>query len=452
MKSRAPVRLVGPAVVMLALLLVPSLAFADGSDTGTFTKYAEQSLGLAMVVSFGFGILASLTPCVFPMVPITVSIFGATSGSRKKGMALSGVFVLGIATLFTIIGVASAATGAMMGAALANKWVVVAIAGIFTALAASMFGAFEMALPSGLNNKLSTVGGGGFAGAFVLGLVMALVAAPCTGPFLTGMVLWIASTKSLVTGALTMFTFALGLGVPFFIAGGLAVSLPKGGAWMLGIKWASGVVLAYMALSYLRDAFPAVKALTSSSGVYGGVAAVLLLAGLALGTVHILAERRKSPIAHLSKPMKLASIIPAVAGAFMFLSWFNSPKAHVISEAEAAIPDIQWATDEEKARAQALTDKKPVIVDFGAEWCAACKELEHHTWPDGKVKQAASRFVNIKVDATDDDAPETKRLQKKYNVVGLPTVLVLDSTGKERARFNEYVPPEKFAAAIASIK
>jgi thioredoxin:protein disulfide reductase len=447
-KSRAPISL----AILVALLLVPSLAWADGSDTATFSKYADQSLGLAAAVSFGFGILASLTPCVFPMVPITVSIFGATSGSRGKGMALSGVFVLGIAVLFTIIGVASAVTGAMMGAALANKWVVVGIALVFTALASSMFGAFEMTLPSGLNNKLSTVGGGGFAGAFVLGLVMALVAAPCTGPFLTGMVLWIASTKSVVTGALTMFTFALGLGVPFFIAGGLAVSLPKGGAWMLGIKWGSGVVLSYMALSYLRDAFPAVKALTSGNGIYGVVGMVILAAGLALGTVHILAERRKSPIAHLSKPMKLASIVPAVAGAFMFMSWVNSPKVHVISEAEASIPAIQWATDEEKARAQAVTDKKPVIVDFGAEWCTACKELEHNTWPDGKVKQQASRFVTIKVDATDDDAPETKRLQKKYGVVGLPTVLVLDSTGKERARFNEFVTPEKFAEAIATIQ
>jgi thioredoxin:protein disulfide reductase len=447
-KSRAPITL----AIFVALMLLPSLAWADGSETGTFTKYAEKGFAIAAAVSFGAGFLASLTPCVFPMVPITVSIFGATDSSRGRGMALSATFVLGIAALFTPLGVVSALTGTLMGAALANKFVVVAIALLFGALASSMFGAFEITLPGNLNNKLSTVGGVGFKGAFILGLVMGLIAAPCTGPFLTGMVTWIATTKDTTVGAVSMFCFALGLGVPFFVAGGLAVSLPKGGAWMLGIKWASGVVLAYMALSYLRDAFPFVKSLTSGSGTYGGAAAVVLAAGVVLGTIHILAERRKSPIAHLSKPMKLASILPAVAGAFMFLSWVNAPKGHVISEAEAAIPQIQWATDEEKARAQALTDKKPVIVDFGAEWCAACKELEHNTWPDGKVKQQASRFVTIKVDATDDDAPETKRLQKKYNVVGLPTVLVLDSTGKERARFNEYVPPEKFAAAIASIQ
>ena len=453
MKSRAPIAL----AVLFALMLVPSLAWADGSETGTFQTYAEKGLALAAAVSFGFGFLASLTPCVFPMVPITVSIFGATDATRARGMALSATFVLGIAALFTPLGVMSALSGTLMGSALANKWVVLAIAALFVTLASSMFGAFEMALPSSLTNKLSTVGGVGFKGAFILGLVMGLIAAPCTGPFLTGMVTWIATTKNTTIGAISMFSFALGLGVPFFIAGGLAVSLPKGGAWMLGIKWGSGVLLAYMALSYLRDAFPAVKAMTSGSAVYGAVAAVVLAVGLALGTIHILAERRKSKIAHLSKPTKLASIIPAVAGAFMFVSWFNAPKSHVISEAEAAqkgiklAPEITWASDEAKGRAQAEADKKPIIVDFGAEWCTACKELEHMTWPDPQVRAQAERFVAIKVDATDDDSPETKRLQKKYNVVGLPTVLVLDSSGKERARFNEFVPPEKFAAAVASI-
>ncbi len=451
MKSRRPP--VVFFVVLATLLAVPSLAWADGSDTETFTRYAEKGLAIAAAVSFGAGVLASLTPCVFPMVPITVSIFGATNASRGRGMALSATFVLGIAALFTPLGVASALSGTLMGAALANTWVVLAIAALFFALAASMFGAFEMTLPASLNNRLSTVGGVGFRGAFVLGLVMGVIAAPCTGPFLTGMITWIATTKNVTVGALSMFCFAAGLGVPFFIAGGMAVSLPKGGAWMLGIKWASGVVLAYMALSYLRDAFPTVKNLTGGSALYGGAASVLLAVGLGLGTVHILAERRKSAIAHLSKPMKLASILPAVAGAFMFISWFNMPKTHMISAAEAAqMPEIAWANDELKARAQADAERKPVIVDFGAEWCKACKELDHDTWPDSRVRAEAVRFVAIKVDVTDDDSPETKRLQKKYNVVGLPTVLVLDAAGQERVRFNEFVPPEKLAAAIKSVR
>ena len=441
-------------LVVAGLVLLPTIAWADGSDTLTYQRYAEKGLALAALVSFGFGVAASLTPCVFPMVPITVSIFGATEAKRGRGMALSGMFVLGIATLFTPLGVLSALSGTLMGAALANTWVVLAIAGLFLVLASSMFGAFEMALPSGLTNRLSTVGGVGFRGAFVLGLVMGLIAAPCTGPFLTGMMAWIATTKNISVGALSMFSFALGLGVPFFIAGGLAVSLPKGGAWMLGIKWGSGVLLAYMALSYLRDKFGAIRGLTSPSPIYGAVAAVVLVAGLALGTIHILAERRKSRLVHLSKPMKLASIVPAVAGAFMFVSWFNMPKSRVIPEAGAAqlSPEILWQTDEAKARAQAEADKMPVLIDFGAEWCAACKELEHNTWPDPLVREQAVRFVAIKVDATDDDAPEIKRLQKKYNVIGLPTVVVFDGSGKERVRYTEFVPADKFASAIKDVR
>lgn len=446
-------------LAVAALLLVPSLAFAaDGSDSGGFVKWLGKGPVVALGASFVAGFFASLTPCVFPMVPITVAIFGATeSQSRSRGMALSGTFVMGIAALFTPLGVGAALSGSLLGSTLANPWVVSGLAVLFFALASSMFGAFEMALPSSLQNKLSTVGGVGFKGAFVLGLVMGLIAAPCTGPFLTGMVAWIATTKNVALGSAAMFSFALGLGVPFFAAGGFAVALPKGGAWMLGIKWVSGVALAYLALSYLRDGFPAVRRLAVATPTYGTVAGVVFAVGIVLGTIHVMAERRRSPIAHLSKPMKLASILPAVAGAFMFISWFNLPKTQIITAAEAAqqgialAPEIVWRTDEEAARAAALAGKKPVIIDFGASWCAACKELDERTWPDRVVRGQAARFIAIKGDASDDDNDETKRMTKKYAVRGLPTVIVLDSTGTEQVRFTEYVSAEKFAAAVKDI-
>src|SRR5207253_5619507 len=134
----------------------------------------------------------------------------------------------------TPMGVVSALSGKLMGSALSNMWVVLTLAALFTALAASMFGAFELALPSSLTNKLSTVGGVGFKGAFVMGLVMGLIAAPCTGPFLTGMVTVIAKSRDVWLGTASLFSFALGLGVLFFVAGAFAVNLPKGGAWMMG--------------------------------------------------------------------------------------------------------------------------------------------------------------------------------------------------------------------------
>ena len=444
--------------VILTLLLVPSVALADsgGSDTGAFARFAGQGSFIALGASLFFGFVSSLTPCVFPMVPITVAIFGATeSSSRARGAALSATFVLGIATLFTPLGLFAALSGTLLGSALANPWVVTAIAILFLALASSMFGAFEMTLPASINNKLSTVGGVGFKGAFVLGLVMGLIAAPCTGPFLTGMVTWIATTKNLALGSIAMFLFAVGLGIPFFIAGAFAVNLPKGGAWMLGIKWASGVALAYMALAYLRDSFPTIQKAIVPGTVYGVIAGVVLLVGLGLGIVHVAAERRKSPIAHLSKPMKLASILPAVGGAFMFISWAQMAGASNATVADnATAPTITWkdAASEETARTEAVTAKKPVLVDFGATWCKGCMELEHNTWPDPKVRTQLSRFVPIKVDATDDDDENTKKLTKKYDVKGLPTVILFDSEGKEQARFNEYVPADKMVTALASVK
>jgi thiol:disulfide interchange protein DsbD len=443
-------------LVLSALLLLPALAWAGetvcvdggggGSDSGRFQQILDAHGALvAVLFSFGFGVIASLTPCVYPMVPITVSIFGATQAtSRLRGAALSAAFVLGIAALFTPMGVVSALSGKLMGSALSNQWVNLGLAALFIALAASMFGAFELALPSGLTNKLSSVGGVGFKGAFVMGLVMGLIAAPCTGPFLTGMVTVIATTKNVALGTAALFSFSLGLGVIFFIAGAFAVNLPKGGAWMMGIKWISGVGLAYMAFSYLRDKFEPIRKLVDHpSYAFGLVAGAVLLVGLIFGTIHIAAEKRKSPIAHLSKRMKLASIVPAVAGAAMLFSWLGLNHG-----VDPNAPAITWLTNEESALAKARAEGKPVLIDFGAEWCAACKKLEHQTFPDPNVRAEAARFVALRVDATDDEDPTIARLKDKYKVVGLPTVIMLDKSGKEVVRFNDFVLPDKFYAAM----
>ena len=445
--------------VFFVTLLVSGLAFAQevaGSDTGAFSQAASQGLFMALATSFGIGFIASLTPCVYPMIVITVSIFGANEAkSRWHAAFLSGTFVLGIVTLFAPLGVAAALSGKSLGSALGNPWVVGFIAVVFTTLAASMFGAFELALPASLTNKLSGVGGVGAKGAFGLGLVCALLAAPCTGPGLTGLAIWIATTKNIALGLGAMTCFALGLGVPFFIVGTFAIGLPKGGAWMLGIKWICGVALAYMALAYIRDMpMPVLQQLAVPSSLYAVVAGGVLLVGLALASVHVAAERRKSPIAHLSKPMKLASIMPAIAGVFMLFTWYPLHEAAANAEAPAgtaAAPPLKWETDEAAGRARATTENKGMIVDFGATWCGACKEMEEKTFPTAVVRSEGARFVAIKVDGTDDEAPQYKAMQKKYGVVGLPTVLLLDKTGKEVARFNEFVPPDKFAAALKKV-
>lgn len=450
-------RLLAASLVGLALALWPVLALADGgggSDTGAFQRYLAQGAVVAIGASYLFGLATSLTPCVYPMIAITVSVFGAKEAkSRWQGALLSLTFVMGIVCLFTPMGVVSAMTGKGFGSALGNPWIVGGIALIFGTLAASLFGAFELALPASLNNRLSGVGGAGYRGAFLLGLVCGLVAAPCVGPFLFGLLGWIATTRNVALGSAAMAAYGLGLGTLFFIVGTFAVNLPKAGAWMMGVKWIGGVCLAYMALAYVRDALPkeTLLKLAHPDLAYGIVGMVVFAAGLALGVIHIAAERRKSPIAHLSKPMKLASILPAIAGLFMVLSWHQVSSASSTSAPPADA--LRWETSEQAAVQKAAAQHKPLLIDFGATWCGACKELDEKTFPDPKVRAEGARFVALHVDATDDDDPTVAQVRQKYHATeGLPVVVLLDSRGQEAKRFTEFVPPDRFAAALATVQ
>jgi thiol:disulfide interchange protein DsbD len=228
--------------VLFAVLLGATTAWAANADachyvatgTGGATNAFAQALAAnpvrAFLLTWVSGLGVALTPCVYPMIVVTVSIFGAKQAeSRWQAAALSAVFVLGIVTLFVPLGVGAAKTGALMGAWLQSPWVFLGVAVLFAAMAASFFGAFDLALPSGLQNKLSEVGGVGYKGAFALGLVSALVATPCTGPFLTGLLVWIAESQNTWLGGVMMGAFALGLGTPFFVVGAFAMQLPKGG-------------------------------------------------------------------------------------------------------------------------------------------------------------------------------------------------------------------------------
>jgi thiol:disulfide interchange protein DsbD len=429
-------------VVALVLLAWPLTAFADGGGAaGAFERALAQGPAVAAGAAFVGGLLVSLTPCVYPMIAITVSVFGANEAkSRGQAALLSGVFVMGIAVMFTGLGVGAALSGAVFGSFLSNPWVVGGISLVFLAMAASMFGAFELALPSGLNNKLATVGGIGYGGAFILGLVSALVAAPCTGPVLTGILLWIAASHRVLLGTGVMFAFALGLGLPFFLVGTFAVSLPKGGSWMLAVKWFFGVVLAVVALYFLGNVLPPLQHLVGRSVLFAIVPAAMVAAGLALAWVHVAAEKRNAKHPGWSKPAKLVSIPLAILGAFQLIGWIQLPKG-----------ELQWLDSEAEGLQLAEREHRPVIVDFGAAWCGACKELTSHTFADANVRSEAGRFVAVRVDATDEDNAQVSAIEKKYKVVGLPTVVVLDSRGKEQARFNEFVPPERFLAAIRAV-
>lgn len=443
---------VWPLLAALVVLFLPSLALAEQD---AFTQAIESdSPVLAGVMAFGGGLLTCLTPCVYPMIAITVSVFGARSASTwRERVLLSSAFVLGIVVLFTSMLVGAALTGAIFGRALSNPWVLATIAVVFIALAASMFGAFEMTLPDGLMQRLSTVGGLGYGGAFLLGLVSGVIAAPCTGPVLTGILLWIGRTQNVALGAVVGTLFSLGLGLPFFLVGAFAVSLPKGGKWMLSVKSFFGVVMLVVAFHYLQVGFPILIAPVQGTSTFLFSMLGLVLVGLVLGAVHLAWDDGGMGI----KVRKAVGILATTVGGFWAWASIDIPVVPDAAAATAAAPGaaavapLTWEHSEQAATTRAKSENKPMLIDFTADWCAACKELSKHTFSDPRVMAEASRFVACKIDATDDEDEQINAVKEKYKVVGLPTVVLYDSKGQERKRFNEFVDAEKFLAAIKEV-
>jgi thiol:disulfide interchange protein DsbD len=416
------------------LLLHPNAALAAGPDL--FQQGLARGPLYAALTAFLGGLLVCLTPCVYPMVAITVSVFGARSdSSRRQAMALSSAFVLGIAAMFTPLGLIAGLTGSLFGSALSNPWVTTFIALVFLALAASMFGAFEFMLPSGVTNRLARVGGAGIGGAFLIGLVSGLVAAPCTGPVLTGILLWIGKTRSAALGSLVLFAFSLGLGIPFWLVGTFAVRLPRAGRWMLWTKSFFGIVLGVLALYFLQNALRPLASFAHWGGARPLLAAALVVTGLLLGAIHLAFDGER-----ITRLRKAAGVASAIGGVLMLVAWLEAPQAQ-----------LRWERSEATAALRAASEDKPLLLDFTAEWCGACKELARHTFADPSVMKEASRFVAVQVDATSDDDPAIDEIKDKYGVVGLPTVILLGANGQERARITEFVPPEQFLSTLRSV-
>jgi thiol:disulfide interchange protein DsbD len=442
------------ALAFAVILLLPGIAAAADGDKDLFTRWRED-YGLIGGAAGAFvgGLLTCLTPCVYPMIAITVSVFGAKQAkSRQQAVMLSLSFVMGIAVLFTTLLVGAALTGSLFGAALQKWWVNVGIALVMAAMAAAMFGAFELTLPDSVMQRLSTVGGVGYGGAFALGLVSSLIAAPCTGPVLTSVLIWIGKTQSVGLGALVGLMYSLGLGLPFFLVGAFAVALPKGGAWMVGVKSFFGIVMLVVSLNFLRYAVPAMAEVARHDTKFMVACAVAIAAGIGIGAVHLDWSDGSVGV----KIRKALGVVAAVAGGFLL--WVAFEKPPEMTEMPVATNDaaggpvkklLTWEHSEEAAKALATKEKRPLMIDFTAEWCGACKELAKHTFADPRVMEKAGHFVAVKIDATEDEQLEA--VKKTYGVVGLPTVLIFDSTGKERQRFTEFVPPDRFLSAIEGI-
>lgn len=444
-----------PALLILAALAL--LLSGCNIDADKFAKAMDESPLVGTFIAFGAGLGTCLTPCVYPMIAVTVSIFGAREAtSRRQAMLLSTSFVLGIVVLFTTMLVIAALTGGVMGSVLSNKWVLIGISLVFVALSLSMFGAFEMVLPDSIMQRLSAVGGIGYGGAFLLGLVSGVIAAPCTGPVLTGILLWIGKTQNIALGAIVGTTFSIGLGIPFWLVGTFAVALPKGGKWMLWVKSFFGIVILTYAFHLQSSVMPSLTWLARPDTKFFLIMLGVVAAGLALGAVHVSWDDG----GFVTKARKGVGIAATVVGGFLAWASFDMPKvseapiataAHD-GEAQAASKRLlTWGHSEKDAVKQAKDEKRPLLVDFTAEWCGACKKMAKETFADPRVMEKAGHFVAVKVDATDDEDKQIEAVKGKYGVVGLPTVVVYDSTGAERKRFNDFVGPEDFLKAIDGI-
>ncbi len=446
-------------VIILAVLSAVGLAFVPSllptgpaADLGAASLLGSGQLWFAALVIFGGGFLTSLTPCVYPLIPITVGVFGARQAeSRGRALVLTSAYVVGMGLVFSALGIFAALSGRAFGSVLGNSWVVIALAVFMIVLATSMFGAFELALPTSLATKLNGVGGGGLIGALLMGSVAGFLAAPCTGPVLTGVLAWVSQTRDPVIGGALLFIYALGIGVPFFLIGVFTVRLPKSGVWMEHVKSVFGIALLALAVSYLRDGFPVLgDTVASAVGAIGKIpaiviASVLAFIGVVAGAIHLSFKegRQWIPKGLGVTVLLIAFVVRMAAQAGVIEFW----------QAQFGAEKLATTTPFEQTLAKAKADCRPVMIDFFADWCAACKELDQHTYVADEVKAEAKRFVTVKVDGT-EELDSLEKLYAQFDVKGLPTVAFIDPNGKvlTAPRVIGFLPPDKFLAEMQKVQ
>ena len=405
----------------------PSQPAVGGPPAG----FAVHGLLLQLAIVFLAGLALNLTPCVYPLIPITIGFFTAQDrGTRSRTWLLASVYVLGMSVTYSALGVLAALSGRLFGSALQSAWVVGLIVVVLLALAASMFGLWELRVPS----WAMRVSGGrsGTWGALLMGLVVGLVAAPCIGPFVLGLLTFVGQRQDVLLGFTLFFVLSLGLGLPYLLLGvftGAIERLPNSGAWMVGVRQLFGVLLVALAGYFARPFFPG----TTGDAVFAGL---LVVGGLYL----LLVARPGHEHPWIDRFMRLASAAVLVAGVLL------AP-----SKAPPGAAAVAWRAYDEAAVSQAMASGKSVVLDFYATWCVPCKELDEKTFSSPEVAAQLAPFARFKVDLTRND-PETDQLRQRFDVAGVPTVAFFRG-GKEvvGTRLTGFEPPAAFLARLRRV-
>jgi len=395
--------------------------------------FEERGVLFALGVIFVMGLALNLTPCVYPLIPITISYFGGQSaGSTARTFGLSTVYVMGMAITYSALGVAAATTGGLLGSALQSPWVLGFVAAVMVALALSLFGFYEFGLPGFITRRIQ--GRQGFGGALFMGLTVGLVAAPCIGPFVLSLLAYVGQQGDPFTGFIYFFVLSLGLGLPFLVLStfsGAVSSLPRAGAWMVWVRSLFGCLLLGVALYFIQPILPDTTARIA-------MALVFVTSGIFLGFL----ERSDVRTAAF-RTTRYATAVVAVAGA-----------AWVLAPARSAAEGIVWQPYDAALLQEATRDGRPVLIDFTAEWCIACKELELYTFTDPAVAAEGERFLALRADLTSFSTPPVEAIKGRFGILGLPWVVFIDGRGVERPdlRVTGFVKAGDFLSRMEKIR
>ena len=429
----------------------PERVTAAGEDVRFAGVLESRRLWLVMAVFFGAGLLLTFTPCVLPMIPILSGIIVGEGRSltRRRALLVSLAYVFGMALTYTAIGIAAALSGSLLSAALQNAWVLGGFAVIFVMLALSMFGFYELQLPSRWQMRIVQVsnrlGGGHWGAAMLMGMLSAAIVSPCVTAPLAGALLFMSQTRDAILGGTALFSMAIGMGVPLVlvgVSGGLV--LPKSGHWMNAVKQFFGVLLLAVAIWIIAPVIPV--------AVQMFLWAMLLIgSGVFLGALEPLGAGA-SGWDRLWKAFGIIALLAGVAQAVGALSGARDPLrplSGVFSDSPAQKPLPFEAVKAPDLDARLKTANKVAMLDFYADWCVSCKEMERFTFSDPQVQARLGQMVLLRADVTANTADD-KALLKRFRLFGPPGIIFFDARGREieGLRVIGYQSPEKFIKSL----